>query len=283
MSQSIAYVNGEYVPLEKARISVLDRGLLFADSVYEVIPVYGGRCYRLQAHIRRLQHSLAGIRLNDNRQASDWAGLIETLIERNGGGDLGVYLQVTRGCMSKRDHTLPKQPVPGVIAFCQSRAPVDQALLDQGIEAVTRNDTRWRYCSIKSTALLPNILMADEAHADGASEALLERDGCVLEGTSSNVFAVINGCITTPALRDEILPGITRGAILALAQQHGIPHHETDALTLEQISSAQEIWISSSTREIYPVTRLDGHTVGDGRPGRVWARMFALLQSDTNA
>lgn len=279
--QSTAYVNGAYVALEEARIPILDRGLLFADSVYEVIPVYAGRCYRLQAHIERLQRSLAGIRLETGRETGDWSGLIETLVERNGGGDLSVYLQVTRGCAAKRDHSLPARPAPGIIAFCQPRAPADPALLEHGIAAITMADTRWRYCSIKSTALLANVLAADEARAAGAAEALLTRDGCVVEGTSSNVFAVIDGCITTPGLRDEILAGITRAAILELAARHGLAHAETPALSLEQMQAAQEIWISSSTREVYPVTELDGARVGNGRPGPVWAHMATLLQKET--
>lgn len=282
MSESIAYVNGEYVPLEQARISVLDRGFLFADAVYEVIPVYAGQCYQLQAHIQRLQHSLAGIRLCTEYTTGDWTQLVNTLVERNGGGNVSVYLQVTRGSMPKRDHRLPQHPVPSIIAFCQARFPTDPALLEHGIAAVTMADTRWRYCSIKSTALLPNILMSDRAHADGAAEALLVRDDCVLEGTSSNVFAVIDGCITTPALRDEILPGITRGVILELARQHDLPHNETAALTVEQLRHADEVWITSSTREIYPVTRLDDAAVGAGRPGPVWEHTSALLHATTS-
>lgn len=282
MSQSIALVNGEYVPLEQARIPILDRGLLFADAVYEVIPVYAGHCYQLDAHIQRLQHSLDGIRLSVEHTVADWNEMVHTLVERNGGGDMSVYLQVTRGSMPKRDHRLPKQPSPNVIAFCQSRSAADPALLENGISAVTMDDIRWRYCSIKSTALLPNILLSDQAYAKGAAEALLVRDGYVLEGTSSNVFAVIDGCITTPALRDEILPGITRGVILELARAHDLYHVETDALTVEQLMTADEVWITSSTREIYPVTRIDGTAVGSGRPGPVWQQTSALLQATTS-
>lgn len=281
MTQSIAYVNGEYCPLQQARISVLDRGLLFGDSVYEVIPVYAGRCYRLAAHILRLQRSLAGIRLQVDYDSGDWNDLIETLIERNGGGDTSLYLQVTRGCAPRREHKLPQRPEPGIIAFCQPRTPVDPALLEQGITAVTMDDPRWQHCSIKSTSLLANVLAADDARAAGAAEALLVRDGCVVEGTSSNVFAVIDDRITTPALRDEILAGITRGAILELAAKHDLPYTETPALAIARVKAADEIWISSSTREIYPVTCLDGAPVGSGKPGPVWKRVFTLLQADT--
>lgn len=283
MADAIAYVNGAYVALEQATISVLDRGFLFADSVYEVIPVYAGRCYRLQAHIQRLQRSLDGIRLATHCTADDWARLIKTLIERNGGGDTSVYLQVTRGHGPRREQRLPTRAEIGVVGFCQSRAPVDPTLLEHGIKAITVPDTRRQQCSIKSTALLANILLADEAHAAGASEALLIRDGCVVEGTSSNIFAVIDGRITTPALSDEILAGITRSAILELAQANGLAYTETPALRVEQIVAADEIWISSSTREIYPVTELDAAAVGNGKPGPVWAKMSALLHTDTDA
>lgn len=282
MTRFVSYVNGDYVPLEQARISVLDRGFLFADSVYEVIPVYAGRCYRLSAHIQRLQRSLAAIGVADPRPADAWATLIEDLVARNGGGDLSAYLQVTRGAMAQRDHRLPDTLEPGVVAFCQTRSPPHPALFEHGISAVTMADSRWQYCCVKSTALLANVLAANEADAAGAAEALLTRDGQVLEGTSSNVFAVLDGCITTPALRERILAGITRGAILELARQQALPHAEVEALPVARLAAAEEVWITSSTREIYPVTRLDGAAVGTGQPGPVWARMFALLQSDTS-
>lgn len=283
MSDAIAYVNGDYVALAEARISVLDRGFLFADSVYEVVPVYAGRCYRLQAHVKRLQQSLAGIGLEHPYSSADWTALLENLVARNGGGDISVYLQVTRGAMAQRAHTLPNNPEPGVVAFCQPRSAPNPALLENGISAITLADTRWQYCRIKSTALLANVLAADEARRAGAAEALLTRDGQVLEGTSSNVFAVIDGCITTPALRDTILPGITRATILELARKHALPHAEVDELSVARLAAADEIWITSSTREIYPVTRLDDAAVGSGRPGPVRARMSTLLQTDTHA
>lgn len=281
MTQAIAYVNGEYVALDEARVSVLDRGFLFADSVYEMIPVYAGRCYRLAEHVARLQRSLAGIRLSHARAAGDWTALIETLVSRNGGGDMSVYLQVTRGAAARRDHRLPDAPEPGVVAFCQSRADVGRDVLERGISAITMPDTRWQYCSIKSTALLANVLAADDARAAGAAEALLMRDDCILEGTSSNVFAVIGDELLTPALRDTILAGITRATVLGLARTHGVPHAEVAELGAAQTAGASEIWITSSTREIYPVTRLNGALVGDGRPGPLWARMRNWLQADT--
>src|SRR5699024_833359 len=215
------------------------------------------------------------------RTAQDWSELIEALVARNGGGDIAVYLQVTRGAEARREHALPAQPTPGIVAFCQSRAPVAPTVLEQGLAAVTMPDSRWRYCAIKSTALLANVLAADEARKAGAAEALLVRDGNIIEGTSSNVFAVLDGCLTTPAECDAMLSGITRAAILELAARHDIAHAQTTALSTAALAQAQEIWISSSTREIYPITQLDGAPVADGRPGPHWARMFALLQADT--
>lgn len=281
MKSPIAYINGDYVALEDARVSVLDRGFLFGDSVYEVIPVYAGQCYRLAAHIARLQRSLAGIGLAGPHSDAEWTTLIEALVARSGGDDISVYVQVTRGAQAQREHRLPEVPRPNVVAFCQHRTPPDPELFEHGISAVTMTDTRWQYCSIKSTALLANVLIADQACNQGAAEALLTRDGNVLEGASSNVFAVIDGRITTPALRETILAGITRGAILELLRQHGRTHAEVDTLPVAQLADAEEIWITSSTREIYPVTYLDGVPVGTGQPGPVWADISALLHDDT--
>lgn len=278
---AIAHVNGDYLPLHEARISVLDRGFLFADSIYEVIPVYAGQCYRLGAHLQRLQHSLDGIGLANPHTNAEWTTLFETLVAHNGGADTSVYLQVTRGADAHRDHHIPVHPQPTIIAFCQPPRATDPALFDNGVRVVTLADTRRYNCSIKSTALLANVLIGDQAQARGAAEALLVRDGQVLEGASSNVFVVIDGCITTPTLRDTILAGITRGAILELAARHDLAHAEVDTLTVPQIIAADEVWITSSTREIYPVTQVDEHSIGTGRPGPMWARMFALLQTDT--
>lgn len=276
-----ALVNGEFVPLEQAQVPVRDRGLLFADAVYEVIPVYTGQPFLLDAHLRRLQRSLDGIRLHNPRTDTQWRALIGELIERNGGGDIAVYLQVTRGVQDRREHWLPERPEPTVIAFCQSRAAPDPELFERGVAAITRPDDRWPHCEIKSTALLPNVLAADDAAAADAAEAILLRDGEVTEGASSNVFAVRGGVLTTPPLAPAILPGITRAEILRLAHAHGIATEQT-SLNARAFADADEIWLTSSTREIYPVTRLDGAPVGDGRPGPLWTRMRRLLQSETH-
>ncbi|MES1947856.1 D-amino-acid transaminase [Salinisphaera sp. C84B14] len=274
-----AFVNGEFLPLAQARVSVLDRGFLFADSVYEVVPFYAGRGFRLDEHLDRLARSLGLSRIRDPYDRPRWHEIIAGLIDANGGGDLSLYIQVTRGAPARRDHRIPDDIEPTVVAFCQSRAPVDPAVLAHGIAAVTHDDTRWRYCTIKSTSLLANVLAADQARAQGASEALVVRDGCIQEGTSSNVFAVIDDRLVTPALRDTILPGITRAAVLELAAREQVEHAEVETLLREDLQRASEIWITSSVREIFPVTELDGACVGNGKPGPLWTRMHAALQA----
>lgn len=276
---STAYVNGDFVALENARVSVLDRGFLFADSVYEVIPVYAGRAFRLDAHIARLRASLDGLRMRNPHDDAAWRQLINALIAANGGGNLALYLQVTRGAPPRRDHRLPDDTEPTVIAFCQSRSAPDPAVIRDGIGAITMADTRWQYCSIKSTSLLANVMAADAARQAGADEAILVRDGTVLEGTASNVFAVIDDRLVTPALRETILPGITRGVVLELAAREAVDCAQVDTLSVETLHAASEIWITSSTREIFAVTRLDGAAVGDGMPGPLWTRMRTSLQA----
>lgn len=277
-----AYVNGRFLPLHEAQVPVLDRGFLFGDAVYEVIPVYDGQTYALADHIQRLGSSLRGIRLTDPLGPDGWTALVTDLIERNGGGDMAVYLQVTRGAPPRRDHRPASATGPAtVVGFCQTRPPAAPSLLEQGVAAVVRDDTRWARCDIKSTALLANVLLAGDAQANDANEAILVRDGRVTEGASSNVFAVSGNTLITPPLEAAILPGITRARVLALARRAAITVAERP-IPVAELHAADEIWLTSSTREIYPVTRLDGTTVGAGRPGPVWTRMRALLQADTH-
>lgn len=281
MSCNTAYVNGTFLPLEQARVPVLDRGLLFADAVYEVIPIYAGRPFLLTAHLQRLQRSLDGIRLHNPHTMDNWRHILGELITRNGGGDISVYLQITRGVQPQRTHTLPEGPEPTVIAFCQPRNGPAPELLTDGMAAITRTDERWRRCEIKSTALLPNVLAADDANNAEASEAILIRDGEITEGASSNVFAQHDGVLITPPLDPAILPGITRAEVLRLARADDIDVRE-QILTPQTLADADEIWLTSSTREIYPVTKLDHQPVGTGRPGPLWAHLRTLLQDETH-
>ncbi len=276
---SIVYLNGDYLPAEQAHVPVLDRGFLFGDGVYEVIPAYGGRPLRLDGHLARLEQSLAGIRIAPPMSREAWREVLETLLTRNdgNGGDYSVYLQVTRGVASKRDHAFPEGVRPTVFAMVTPIAPVPEKLRTEGVAAITLDDIRWSYCNIKAITLLPNVLLRQAALDTGAAEAVLIRDGLAIEGAASNLFVVLDGVIVTPPLSPQLLPGITRDLVLELAAHHGLPHRE-DAITEAQLRSASEVWFTSSTKEVVPVTHLDGEPVGDGRPGPVWAQMIALYQ-----
>jgi D-alanine transaminase len=268
------YLNGEYLPLADAKVSVLDRGFLFGDGVYEVIPAYKGRLFRLEDHIARLNNSLNGIRLPLSHSVADWEAIFRPLLEND--KDQSVYLQITRGYAPKRDHGFPEQVVPTIFAMSSELKPF--AGRTSGIKAVTLDDTRWQLCNIKAITLLSNILLRQEAIDQGCAEAILVRNGYVVEGAASNLFAVLDGELITPPKSHEILSGITRDVILELAAANNIPFRE-DVIALEALENASEIWVTSSIREIVPVVELDGKHIGDGKPGPIWTRMDDLLQA----
>lgn len=274
----IAYLDGQYLPLDEARVPVLDRGYLFADGVYEVMPAYAGRIFALDRHLDRLALSLAALFLPDPLTRAEWHQMLDTLVARNGGGEQMVYLQVTRGVQPKRSFPLPDKPKPCVLAFCQPLPPVTDAIRQSGVAAITREDTRWLNCHIKSIALLGGVLLSHEATQAGCNETILLRDEELTEGASSNVFIVKKGRVATPPKSRFILAGITRDLVLENLQAAGLPCDERPVKAVE-LRQADEIWITSSTREIFPVTRLDDQPVGDGKPGPVWTRAFALFQA----
>lgn len=275
------YLNDKFLPLEQAQVSVLDRGFLFADGVYEVIPAYGRRLLRLDEHLQRLQNSLDGIRLSNPLSHARWTQLLNELIAKNEGEDQYIYVQVTRGVAARRDHAFPS-PVRHTV-FCMSSPllPMSRQQLQQGIRAVTLDDIRWQACHIKSTALLANVLARQQAADANAAEAILLRNGLVTEGSASNVFIIRQGVMLTPPKGPMLLPGITRDLILELAQANSMAYAEQD-ISEQALRQADEIWISSSTREILPVVVLDGKQVGDGRPGAVWHHMIDLYQDYKN-
>jgi D-alanine transaminase len=274
---SIAYLNGEFLSREKACVPVMDRGFLFGDGVYEVIPVYSGRLFRLDQHLQRLAGSLDAIRLGNPLDNTGWRNLLEQLVERNGGGDLSVYLQVTRGAAPTRDHAFPAGVPPTVFMMSSPLSAGLDIDSEPGIHAVTLDDIRWDFCNIKAITLLPNVLLRQQAIDAEAAEAILVRDGFATEGAASNLFIVRHGLLVTPPKSPSLLPGITRDLILELAANHGIPYREAD-ITQAELNSADEVWLTSSTREISPVTRLDDRRVGDGKPGPLWQRMIRLYQ-----
>ena len=276
---SRVYLNGRFLPLEQACVSVMDRGFLFGDGVYEVIPAYGGHLFRLEAHLMRLDASLAAVRIGNPHDPVTWKAMLQTLVSEAGEGDCSVYLQVTRGVDSKRGHAFPTARVsPTVFAMASPLHPPDPAQLSTGISARIMADTRWARCDIKAITLLPNILLRQAALDAGDDEAILVRNGEALEGTSSSLFIVNDGVLITPPKGTALLPGVTRDLVLKLAADHGLPWAERGIKEAE-LRAADEIWLTSSTREIMAVTRLDGIVFSGGRPGPVWQDMMGWYQA----
>jgi len=272
------YLNGQFMPIEEARIPVLDRGFIFGDGVYEVIPVYSRHAFRLTEHLKRLQHSLDGIRLQNPHSDGEWTNLVNELIARNAGEDQYLYLHITRG-VAKRDHAFPKPPVSPTIFMMSSPLPTPPTeLLQSGIACVTAPDNRWLRCDIKSIALLPNVLLRQVAVDAGCTETILIRDNSFMtEGAASNIFVVKNGTLLAPPKDNLMLPGITYDVVLELAATNGIPH-EVRKVAVAEVFDADELLLTSSTKEILAVTTLDGKPVGNGKPGTMFARLHKLYQ-----
>ncbi|WP_456417195.1 D-amino acid aminotransferase [Thiolapillus sp.] len=274
MSELI-YLNGEFIPQENACVSVMDRGFLFGDGVYEVIPAYAGQPFRLREHLRRLDASLKGIRMSPPLDEGQWRDILQRLLAQRGDADQQIYLQITRGVYGKRLHAMPEDINPTVMAFATKLARRDPALVKQGMRVITLDDIRWDRCNIKAITLLANILSQQQAREEGAQEAILVRDGLANEGTASNLFIVKDNLIITPPKSRHLLPGITRDLVLELARDAGLPYAEA-SISVEELETAEEIWVTSSTKEVMPVTRLNGRPVDNGRPGPMWERMDAL-------
>jgi D-alanine transaminase len=268
------YLNGEFLPLEEARISVLDRGFLFGDGVYEVIPVYSRQSFRQAGHLRRLGQSLAGIRLDNPHSESEWGKIIQAMIERAPWEDMGLYLQITRGAGPGRDHAFPPQAQPTVFLMPMALQPPPAALVEHGVAAIIARDNRWLRCDLKTTSLLANVLLRQLSVDADCAETLLIRDGWLTEGSASSVFIVRDGVILTPPETHLMLPGITYEVVLELARTHAMAH-SVQPVSEADLRGADEIWITSSTKEVLAVTRLDGRPVGDGQPGPVFRRMLA--------
>lgn len=277
MSSQIIYLNGEYLPLEEAKISVLDRGFIFGDGVYEVIPAYGGKILRFEHHMQRLQNSLDAVRIKNPLINEQWQKIIDKLISKNLTQDQYIYLHITRGVAS-RDHRFPDETSPTIFVMSSILHSVDPELLKKGVHAVTLDDIRWQYCNIKAIALLPNILLRQQAVDKGAAEAILIRNGNVTEGAASNVFIVSNGLIKTPPKDQQLLPGITRDLVVELAHTHNMPIEEA-AISEKEFLAADEIWLTSSTKEILAVTKINALPVGQGTPGAVWNEMYKKYQA----
>ncbi|MCW8906937.1 MAG: D-amino acid aminotransferase [Sedimenticola sp.] len=271
----LVYLNGRFLPPDEARIPVMDRGFLFGDGVYEVIPCYGGRLFRLQHHLQRLDSSLRAIRMQNPLAHDQWQALLEKLVQQLPGADQSVYLQVTRGSTGQRDQAIPAGVAPTLFCMTQPAVYPDPDTLVRGVSAVTRPDIRWQRCDIKAITLLANVLLRSEATELGAAEAILIRDGNALEGAASNLFMVRDGTITTPPKSAHLLPGITRDLVIELAAAHHLPFREAD-IPVAELQQAEEIWITSSSREVTAVVELDSRPVGNGTPGPIYRRMTGL-------
>ena len=276
----ICYLNGDYLALAEARVSPLDRAFLFADSIYEVVPVYASRPFRLREHLDRLNRSLAGIRMPAPLPHADWAGVCAELIARNSARDAYLYLQVTRGAEFGRNHAWPEGLRPTLFGYATALDPVAPAVLERGVAAVTAADTRWARRDIKSTALLANILLKKQGADAGAFETIMLENGELTEGSSTTVHVVKDGVIRTPPNGHHILPGTTRDVVTELAVRLGVRCHNS-RVTEPELRSADEIWLAFATRGVLPVTALDGVEVGTGKPGPLFKRMLAAFADYT--
>ena len=274
----IVYLNGEFMPLDAARISPLDRGFIFGDGVYEVVPVYSRRPFRMAEHLHRLQHSLDGIRLANPLTDAQWSALMTELIAKNAsaGDDQSVYLQVTRG-VAKRDHAFPKDAKQTVFMMSGPLTTPSPEQIDRGVAAITTADFRWLKCDVKSVSLLGNCLLRQMAVDAGATETILFRDGKLTEASASNVFVVKNGVLLAPPKNHLVLPGITYDVVLEIAYAREFEVEVRD-ISEAETRNADEIWVTSSTKEVLAITTLDGKPVGAGAPGMLFRRMHALYQ-----
>ena len=276
MTSPIAHFNGELLALDRISISPLDRGFIFGDGVYEVIPVYEGVMLRAREHFERLQRSMDEIRLANPHSVERWVALAQELLAHHPGNQ-SLYIQVTRGAPAKRDHVMPQGLSPTVFMMCQPLVTPPREAIESGVACITAEDFRWTKCHIKSTSLLGNVLARQMSADAGATETILIRDGFLTEASSSNVFVVKDGVVAATPRDNLILMGITYDLLVRLAAD-GAVKLDVRRVAESELRAADEIWLSSSTKEVLPVTRLDGKNVGSGKPGPVFKRMHALYQ-----
>ncbi|HEX7385810.1 MAG TPA: D-amino acid aminotransferase [Castellaniella sp.] len=273
-NDSLVYLNGELVRLGDAKISVLDRGFIFGDGIYEVVPVYHGKPFRIHEHLARLQRSLKKVCIETGKSDADWEHLLRDMLKRSGLADCTLYLQVTRG-VAKREHGFPTDPCePTIFCMVSPFARPDAKKREHGYSVVSMPDLRWQHCDIKSVSLLGNVLAKQFATDAGVDDVIQFRNGHLSEGSSSNVWVVKNGVLIAPVRDEFILEGIRYVFIQELAQKLGI-RFESRAILQEEVAAADELMLSSATKEILPITQYDGKAVGNGKPGPVYAQLRA--------
>jgi D-alanine transaminase len=272
----MVFLNGKFMPIEQAMVPVLDRGFIFGDGVYELVPVYSRVPFRLDEHLARLERSLALVRIRNPYTRQQWREIIAQLVALQPPEDQGVYFQVTRG-VARRDHAFPHGVEPTVFIMSNPLVNPPRELVERGAEALSAPDYRWQKCDIKSISLIGNVLLRQVSADAGAAETILFRDGKLTEASASNVFIVRGGTIMGPPKSNLILPGITYDVVLELAQAARLPLEIRD-LAEAEVRAADEIWVTSSSKEVLAIVRLDGKPVGEGRPGPVFKRMYQLYQ-----
>lgn len=277
MSEKIVFLNGDYLPIEQATVSVLDRGFLFGDGIYEVIPVFGLQPLRVDEHLQRLQNSLSRISLDNPFDDNAWKKIFEQLLAKNPGDDRAIYMQITRGAHAVRDLKIQTENKPTIFMMVLQVGAVDLDAVEKGIETITMEDFRWHACDIKSISLVANVMLREQATQSGVVDAILIREGYVTEGTASNFFMVKDGVLCAPPISRHLLPGITRDLVLELAKENGIDC-EVRQIEESELKTADEIWLTSSTREIAPVVRLNGQDVSNGKAGPMWKKMIKIYQ-----
>ncbi len=270
------FLNGEFMPVEEAKVPVLDRGFIFGDGVYELVPVYSRVPFRLGEHLARLERSLAEVRIRNPYTRAQWSDIVHKLVGHQPFADQGVYFQVTRG-VAKRDHAFPKSVEPTVFMMSNPLVTPARELVERGAPAVSAADYRWQRCDIKSISLIGNCLLRQLSADAGAAETILFRDGKLTEASASNVFIVKGGVIQSPPKSNLILPGITYDVVVELARGAGLPIEFGDVAEA-QARAADEIWVTSSSKEVLAIVTLDGKPVGEGKPGPVFRRVYALYQ-----
>lgn len=276
LPDSLCYLNGDYTPLAEAKISVLDRGFIFGDGIYEVVPVYGRKFFRFSHHLARLNRSLASLRIANPLDEAGWLERARRLVAEHPADDQMLYIQVTRG-VAPRDHVMPQDVVPTVFMMTNTMKPPSAALFAKGVACVTSRDFRWERADIKSTSLLGNVLARQISADVGAVETILFRDGLLTEASSSNVWVVQGGALFGAPKGEHVLEGIRYDLIRELCEAEGIPY-DLRPVAEAEVRAADELLLSSASKEIMPVTLLDGRPIGSGTPGPVFARLYAAYQ-----
>lgn len=267
------FLNGEFMPMSQARISPMDRGFLFGDGIYEVVPSYDGKLVGWGPHMDRMQSGLDAVEIDVRIDHEEWRATAQELIERNGRGNLAVYFHVSRGADTRRNHAYPEGITPTIYAFAYEipPAPVADYRKATPYSVITAQDIRWRRCNIKSTALLGNVMHMQHGQSQGYSETILYNENNeITEAAACNVYVVNNGVVATPNLDHQKLPGITRYMLLAILRMDGSIPVEERVVTLDELRGADEVWLSSSSKDIVPVIKVDGAPINNGKIGPVW-------------